>query len=204
MKKFLSKLPVMIVCLSLVVVGLAVYIYMLARPVSYGMTYTYSHVVAENETEIYGEPAGTKLEMNIKVLSDEKLVTDVLSGGEDGESVEAWIIRNKNKFILIPVTMEQEEYDALITQLKEDPDEWNAIWNGEGEGMPLFDVNAFTIKANFGEVNMDMKCSGAIIFASVFGAFELVLIAFAVVTVVFYVKSKNNNNPAETFKTENA
>lgn len=48
MKKFLSKLPVMIVCLSLVVVGLAVYIYMLARPVSYGMTYTYSHVVAEN------------------------------------------------------------------------------------------------------------------------------------------------------------
>ena len=142
--------------------------------------------------------------MNIKVLSDEKLVTDVLSGGEDGESVEAWIIRNKNKFILIPVTMEQEEYDALITQLKEDPDEWNAIWNGEGEGMPLFDVNAFTIKANFGEVNMDMKCSGAIIFASVFGAFELVLIAFAVVTVVFYVNSKKNNKPAETVNTENA
>ena len=204
MKKFLSKLPVMIVCLSLVVVGLAVYIYMLARPVSYGMTYTYSHVVAENETEIYGEPAGTKLEMNIKVLSDEKLVTDVLSGGEDGESVEAWIIRNKNKFILIPVTMEPEEYDALITQLKEDPNEWDAIWNGEGEGMPLFNINAFNINTNINGIKMDMKCSGAIIFASVFGAFELVLIAFAVVTVVFYVNSKKNNKPAETVNTENA
>lgn len=204
MKKFLSKLPVMIVCLSLVVVGLAVYIYMLARPVSYGMTYTYSHVVAENETEIYNEPAGTKIEMNIKILNDEKLVTDIFSGGNENENAEAWIIRNKNKFILIPETMEPEEYDALITQLKENPNEWNAIWNGEAEGMPLFDVNAFTIKANSGEVNMDMKCSGAIIFASVFGAFELVLIAFAALTVVFYVNSKKNNKPAETVKTENA
>lgn len=204
MKKFLSKLPVMIACLSLVVVGLAVYIYMLARPVSYGMTYTFSHVVAENETEIYDEPAGTKLEMNIKILNDEKLVTDIFSGENENENVEAWIIRNKNKFILIPETMEPEEYDALITQLKEDPNEWNAIWNGEAEGMPLFDVNAFTIKANFGEVNMDMKCSGAIIFASVFGAFELVLIAFAVVTIVFYVNSKKNNKSVETVKTENA
>lgn len=203
MKKFLSKLPVMIVCLSLVVVGLAVYIYMLARPVSYGMTYTYSHVVAENETGIYDEPAGTKLEMNIKVLSDEKLVTDVLSGGEDGESAEAWIIRNKNKFILIPITMEPEEYDALITQLKEDPNEWEAIWNGEAEGMPLFNINAFNINTNINDIKMDMKCNGAIIFASVFGAFELVLIAFAVVTIVFYVNSKKNNKSVETVKTEN-
>lgn len=70
--------------------------------------------------------------------------------------------------------------------------------------MPLFNINAFNINTNINGIKMDMKCSGAIIFASVFGAFELVLIAFAVVTVVFYVNSKKNNKPAETVNTENA
>lgn len=40
MKKFLSKLPVMIVFVVLAVAVLGLYIGMLARPVSYGMTYS--------------------------------------------------------------------------------------------------------------------------------------------------------------------
>lgn len=39
MKNFLKKMPVMIVFVALAVIGLLVYIPMLARPISYGMTY---------------------------------------------------------------------------------------------------------------------------------------------------------------------
>ena len=190
MKKFLSKMPVMIVFLSLAVVGLVFYIVMLARPVSYGMTYTWNHVVTEEDASTFGE-VGTEINMSIKIKNDRKMEQTIISEN-DGEPIETWIIRNGNKFIMIPVSMTEEEYEAQLEALKADKNEWDALWSGEGEGMPVFNVNAFGINVDLNEVNIDMTCTGAIVFASVFGAVELILITFAILSTIFYIKARKD------------
>ncbi len=183
-------MPVMIVFLSLAVVGLLFYIVMLARPVSYGMTYTWNHIVTEADASIFGE-VGSEINMTIKIKNDEKM-EQTLSSENNGEPVEAWIVRNGNQFIMIPVTMTEEEYDTFVEELKADEAEWNAIWAGEGEGMPVFNVNAFGINVDLNGVNIDMTCTGAIVFASVFGAVELILITFAILSTIFYIKARKD------------
>ena len=192
MKKFLSKMPVMIVFLSLAVVGLVFYIVMLARPVSYGMTYTWNHVVTEEETSTFGVEAGTEISYSLKILNDRKMEQSIIQE-DNGEPIEVWIIRNGNKFIMIPGGVSsEEEYDAMVEALKANKKEWDALWSGEGEGMPLFNVNAFSIKVDFNGVDINMTCTGAIVFASVFGVIEVALITFAILSTIFFVKSNKN------------
>lgn len=191
MKKFLSKMPVMIVFLSLAVVGLVFYIVMLARPVSYGMTYTWNHVVTEEDASIFGE-VGTEISYSLKILNDRKMEQSIIQEN-DGEPIEVWIIRNGNKFIMIPEGVSsEEEYDEMLEALKADKNEWDALWSGEGEGMPVFNVNAFNINVNFEGVEMEFACTGAIVFASVFGVIEVALITFAILSIIFFTKSNKN------------
>ena len=155
MKKFLSKMPVMIVFLSLAVVGLVFYIVMLARPVSYGMTYTWNHVVTEEEASTFGVEAGTEISYSLKILNDRKMEQSIIQE-DNGEPTEIWIIRNGNKFIMIPEGVSsEEEHEALVEALKANKDEWDALWAGEGEGVPVFNVNAFNINVNIEGVEME-------------------------------------------------
>ena len=192
MKKFLSKMPVMIVFLSLAVVGLVFYIVMLARPVSYGMTYTWNHVVTEEETSTFGVEAGTEISYSLKILNDRKMELSIIQEN-DGEPIETWIIRNGNKFIMIPVSMTEEEYEAQLEALKADEEVWNALWNGETE-TPIFEVNAFGIKANFSGIDIDLTCTGAIVFASIWGVVEVALITFGVLSLVFFLKDRKGSS----------
>ncbi len=192
MKKFLSKMPVMIVFLSLAVVGLVFYIVMLARPVSYGMTYTWNHVVTEEEASTFGVEAGTEISYSLKILNDRKMEQSIIQE-DNGEPTEIWIIRNGNKFIMIPEGVSsEEEHEALVEALKANKDEWDALWSGEGEGMPVFNVNAFNINVNIEGVEMEFACKGAIVFASVFGVTEVALITFAILSIIFFTKSNKN------------
>ena len=193
MKKFLSKMPVMIVFLSLAVIGLVFYIVMLARPVSYGMTYTWNHVVTEEDASIFGE-VGTEINYSLKILNDRKMEQSIIQEN-DGEPIEVWIIRNENKFIMIPEGVSsEEEYEALVEALKADKDEWNALWAGEGEGVPVFNVNAFSISVDINGVEIEFSCTGAKIFASIFAVVEVALITFAVLSTVFYIKNRKSTN----------
>ena len=194
MKKFLSKMPVMIVFLSLAVVGLVFYIVMLARPISYGMTYTWNHVVTEEDASTFGEEAGTEISYSLKILNDRKMEQSIIQE-DNGEPIEIWIIRNGNKFIMIPEGVSsEEEYDEMLEALKADKNDWDALWSGEGEGMPVFNVNAFNINVNIEGVEMEFACKGAIVFASVFGVVEAALITFAVLATVFYIKNRKSTN----------
>lgn len=190
MKKFLSKMPVMIVFLSLALVGLVFYIVMLARPVSYGMTYSYSHVVTEEDSALFGKEVGTEINMDIKIKNDKKMETTMLDTSE--EAVECWIVRNGNKFVMIPEGIgNEEEYDTAVEELKADEEVWNALWNGETE-TPIFEVNAFGIKANFSGIDIDLTCTGAIVFASIWGVVEVALITFGVLSLVFFLKDRKS------------
>ena len=201
MKKFLSKMPVMITLLSLAVVGLVFYVVMLARPVSYGMTYTYTHTVSEDEASL-DTPAGTTIGMKMQIMSDKRanmtIITD-LDTGKTEMMNEIWIIRNGNKIAMITSSMTEEEYDQAIEELKADEATWNALWAGEDQRVPVFEINSFRILPPVadGEMIDTMICNDAIVFAVVWGVIELALITFGVLSLVFYKKA-DKSTPAET------
>ena len=201
MKKFLSKMPVMITLLSLAVVGLVFYVVMLARPVSYGMTYTYTHTVSEDEASL-DEPAGTTIGMKMQIMSDKRAYMTVITDLDTGKSemmTEIWIIRNGNQIAMITSSMTEEEYDQAIEELKADEAAWNALWAGEDPSVPIFEINSFRILPPVadGEVVDTMICNDAIVFAVVWGVIELALITFGVLSLVFYKKG-DKSTPAET------
>ena len=199
MKNFLKKMPVMIVFVALAVIGLLVYIPMLARPVSYGMTYVYSHTVTEEESTAMGVAAGTEISMKIQILSDEKANYTAITNGES-EEIEVWIIRNGNQFILIPVTMTEEEYHETVDALKADEEEWNALWDESTGENALFSINAFKITPAAYLVTSGMGeliCNDAIIFAVLWGVLEVALIVFASLSVVFFIKGKKDSQTQE-------
>ena len=166
---------------------------MLARPISYGMTYTWTHVVTEEETSTFGVEAGTEISYSLKILNDRKMEQSIIQE-DNGEAIETWIIRNGNKFIMIPVSMTEEEYEAQVEALKANKNEWDALWAGEGEGMPVFNVNAFNINVNFEGVEMEFACTGAIVFAVVWGVVEVALITFGALSLVFFLKNRKGSS----------
>lgn len=195
MKKFLSKLPVMIVLLVLAVAILGLYIGMLARPVSYGMTYAYTETISEEDATLE-TPAGTTVSVEFEIVSDERAyMTAVTYSGIDMEGMKTslWIIRNGDKIAIIMNTMTEEEYRQSVDALKANEEEWNAFWeNGDNSSVIVRDVNAFkmTMPVDPGEEPMSMTCDGAIVFAVIMGVVEVALIAFAVISTIFFVKAK--------------
>lgn len=203
MKKFLSKLPVMIVLLVLAVAVLGLYIGMLARPVSYGMTYAYSKTISEEDATL-DKPAGTTVSVEFEIVSDERayMTAGTYSGIDVYEvKTSVWIIRNGDKIALITSTMTEEEYRQGVDDLKANEAEWNAFWeNADGSNPIITNVSAFkmTMPSDAGEEPVSMTCTGAIVFAVIMGVVEVALIAFAVLSVVFFVLKKKSPQTEET------
>ena len=195
MKKFLSKLPVMIVFLVLSVACLGVYIGLLARPVSYNMAYTLNITITEENQETYGEPVGTKIKGSYIVVDDTRMQSVMQTGDSEPEEVEMRIIRNGNKILLIPITMTDEEYNQMVEEAKADEEQWNAIWNDDANNPLIMTINAFKMQSE--PLPDALVCNGAIVFAVVFGVFELALIVFAVLSVVFYIKGKKGQSQTQ-------
>ncbi len=195
MKKSLSKLPVMIVFLVLSVACLGVYIGLIARPVSYNMAYTLNITITEENQETYGEPVGTKIKGSYIVVDDTRMQSVMQTGDSEPEEVEMRIIRNGNKILLIPITMTDEEYNQMVEEAKADEEQWNAIWNDDTNNPLIMTINAFKMRSE--PLPDALVCNGAIVFAVVFGVFELALIVFAVLSVVFYIKGKKGQNQTQ-------
>lgn len=195
MKKSLSKLPVMIVFLVLSVACLGVYIGLLARPVSYNMAYTLNITITEENQETYGEPVGTKIKGSYIVVDDTRMQSVMQTGDSEPEEVEMRIIRNGNKILLIPITMTDEEYNQMVEEAKADEEQWNAIWNDDTNNPLIMTINAFKMQSE--PLPDALVCNGAIVFAVVFGVFELALIVFAVLSVVFYIKGKKGQSQTQ-------
>lgn len=203
MKKFLSKLPVMIVLLVLAVAVLGLYIGMLARPVSYGMTYAYSETISEEDATLE-TPAGTTVSVKFEIVSDERAyMTMGTYSGIDMQEIKTsvWIIRNGDKIAFIVEGMTEEEYRQGVDDLKANEAEWNAFWeNADGSNPIITNVSAFkmTMPSDAGEEPVSMTCTGAIVFTVIMGVVEIALIAFAVLSVVFFVLKKKKPQTEET------
>ena len=188
MKKFLSKMPVMIVFLSLAVVGLVFYIVMLARPISYGMTYSYTQTVeTEQDATESGLPIGSEVSMHLKFKSDKRAeVTMTL--GENSITTEIWIVRMGNKVAMLNAVSEmtEEQYNQEVESFKADK---TLFENSAAE------INAFRIKSDTEDSTMsDMKCNGAIVFAVVWGVVEVALITFGALSLVFFLKNRKGSS----------
>ncbi len=188
MKKFLSKMPVMIVFLSLAVVGLVFYIVMLARPISYGMTYSYTQTVeTEQDATESGLPIGSEVGMYIKFNSDSRAVV-TMSAGENSITTEIWIVRMGNKVAMLDAVSEmtEEQYNQEVENFKAD----KTLFENSA-----VEINAFRIKFDTEDSIMsDMKCNGAVVFAVVWGVVEVALITFGALSLVFFLKNRKGSS----------
>ena len=193
MKKFLSKLPVMIVLLVLAVAVLGLYIGMLARPVSYGMTYSGA---------IPMDPASEEtIDSEMKFINSRIVIVEAtMSDGT--ESMRMWYLRDGNKIITLGYVasddstsgydMTEEDYNTAVEQYfsatEEEKTAMIEMLGGYAE------INAFTM----GDETASLTCTGAIVFAVIMGVVEIALIAFAVLSVVFFVLKKKKPQTEET------
>ena len=188
MKKFLSKMPVMIVFLSLAVVGLVFYIVMLARPVSYGMTYSITETATAED--VGGSMTGSGIQVGDEITAKIKFKNDTRATLttiiEDSENaIDMWVYRQGNKVAIIGPTLQipEEEYDQRVEQLKANEEMFN---------MSAVEINAFRM-AGEGETE-DMVCNGAIVFAVVWGVVEVALITFGALSLVFFLKNRKGSS----------
>ena len=171
MKKFLSCTKTAIALLIVAVLALGFYTYMLARPISYGMGYhnktAYDGGVFEGTIKFY--PDGTMVNRN----------TNFEEAQEDRYYY-------KNGYVFSLMAQTDEEYDKEVAAIDADFD--------AAVKTPFYasKINAFKeVPVSVDGYTTVYTCTPAIIFASVFGAFELILIGL---TTVSFVLSKKANN----------
>ena len=205
-EKFLKKMPVMIVFVALAVIGLLVYIPMLARPVSYGMTYVERYTATAEDAAIYGIEEGTEMTARMRFDDDKSVKMLIKTDGLEIE-MEMWIYRNGNKFTTVGMKsaagqvtadcMTEDEYNTQVEEIEalKDTEEWDSMWNSDY----TVSINAFRT----GEEGDYMLCEDAIIFTVLWGVLEVALIVFASLSVVFFVKGKKTASETTEEQTSN-
>ena len=183
----------MIVFVVLAVAVLGLYIGMLARPVSYGMTYSGA---------IPMDPASEEtIDSEMKFINSRIVIVEAtMSDGT--ESMRMWYLRDGNKIITLGYVasddstsgydMTEEDYNTAVEQYfsatEEEKTAMIEMLGGYAE------INAFTM----GDETASLTCTGAVVFAVIMGVVEIALIAFAVLSVVFFVLKKKSPQTEET------
>ena len=181
MKKFLKKLPVMVTLVVLAVAILALNIGMLARPVSYGMSYKGKAT------------AGDKTITTTYTFKNDKVVKVKQTEGEKTLEYEQWIVRKGNEIVMVPMgfktlpsgnnqgveLMTEEAYNTLAKTYENE-----TIWKGAVKAGGA-KINAYKITSEYND-DSSMINGGAIAYTVVMGLVEIALITFAVLSVVAY------------------
>ena len=157
MKNILSKTKTAIILLIVTVLSIGFYAYMLARPISYGMSY-HNETVYEGETFV-----GT-----LKYSSEGKVISE---NSNFDEPLELYYYY-KDGYVFNLVATTDEEYEAEVAYINENFDEALAS--------PFYAVktNAFKqVAAGMDEDATTYTCTGAIVFAVAGGVVVLALIA---------------------------
>lgn len=207
MKNFLSKKSSMITLLILAVAFLAIYIVMLARPVSYGWGYTGKH------TE-----AGVTTKARYTIWNDKTVTIKTVTSAENVKDtvyeMDCWMIRDGKyvisgndyvkefkKFVILGEeataedlkdmnenqVMTEEDYNDMVKFAEEmKKADKDAYYESLKERANT--VNAFKITEKIGDKTYEYTCRGAIAFAIVGGIVELVLVAGAAMAVVNNLK----------------
>ena len=168
MKKFLTCKATAIVLLVVTVISMGFYVYMLARPISYGMGY-------HNETAYEG---GT-FEGEMKFHLDGTMVNSNTNFAEEMKSRYYY----KNGYIFYLLAETDEEYEKEVETINNNFEE--AIQT------PFYadEINSFRLVASEGDgFETVYTCVPAIVFAVVGGVVEVLLIALLCVTILLRKK----------------
>ena len=197
MKKFLSKLPVMVTFVVVAVLLLALNIGMLARPVSYGMAY-------KGKTTQEGMTLDGKFTFkNNKVVKVNAKVD--MGGAKVDMDMEVYYVRKGNEVVILPffksvpdllkdelpenMVLTEKEFDEQLKALKADEATWDELWKSE----EVMKVNAFSV----GSGEEKLTCTGAVVYAVIMSVVDVALLAFATLSVVFFVLDKKQGKKTE-------
>lgn len=171
MKKFLSYTKTTVTLLLVTVLFLGFYTYMLARPISYGMSY-------HNETVYEGEV----FEGDLKFYPDGKVV---IKNTNFDETLEDYYYY-KDGYVFTLMAEADEEYEAEVAYINDNFD--------EAVASPFYaaKINAFRhVAEGMDRYVTTYTCSGAIIFAVAGGIGALALIALTALSFVLSKKTKS-------------
>lgn len=165
MKKFLKNKITMISLLVVSVLFLGFYVYMIARPISYGMVYT-------SKIELSGKEYVSKnTYYRDNIVKTEK---------SDGDEFTSYYYK-EGRYIVF-VSDSKAEYEEIIkTQ------DMSQVIKEYGEKM-----NAFCCVSSIDGEKIVSTCYGAIWFAVIAGVFELALITLAILSTIYVVKNKKS------------
>lgn len=172
MKKFLACMKTVVILSAVTILSLGFYVYMLARPVSFGMSY-------HNSTVYEGEV----FEGNMKFSSDSTMLTKNTSFNEEIESYYYY----KNGYIFFTMAETEEAYQKEVESI-------NADFEG-AVNLPFYasKINAFKLVSTGPDgYTMTYTCTPAIVFAVVGGVVELALLGASAVSLMLYIKTKKN------------
>ena len=170
MKKILSNKITTLILLIVTILSLAFYVYMLARPISYGMNY-------HNKT-VY---AGMEFEGNMKFNTDGTVIVNNTNFDEEMK----YYYYYKDGYVFSLLAQTEEEYEAEVKYIDENFE--------EAVASPFYaaKINAFRQVAEGLDSDVTTyTCTGAIVFAIAFGIVEFVLMVLTVLSFIFCKKVK--------------
>ena len=185
MKKFLSKLPVMIAMWIVTVAILTVMIIMAVRPVSYGWEYKC------DEQDVMG--FGENQEITI-TFEDERTYDMFVEMEGLTFEMDMWYLRNDDEYVTIGIaempplvqdymgetTISSIEYVEKVEYLKSDREFWREIW------LKADRISAFKCEMN----GVEFVCNGAIAFVVVFSILFATGLGFSTISTIFFVKGR--------------
>ena len=169
MKNILSSSKILRTLLIVTIISMGLYIYMIARPVSYGMGY-------HTETEYEGE----SFEGTMKFYPDRTFTNFNTNYGTEMESRYYC----KGGYVFFTLAQDEEEYNAEVAYICENFE--------EAVNTPFYAVKTNAFKQFFvGSDGYELvyTCGSAIVLAVVFGVVELILISLTAASFVVCKKS---------------
>lgn len=173
MKKILSNIKTVIGLLAVTTILLGFYIYMIARPVSYGMEY---------HTEY--EYAGVPFEGTFIFNADGSMVN--LNTNFDEELISRYYY--KDGYVFFTMAETDAEYEKEVEWINSN---FEKAINPVETPFYAGKINAFGLTSEGPDgFKVDYDCSNAVVFAVVGGVVEAMLIALTCVSYLFWKKSK--------------
>ena len=171
MKKVFSSTKTAIILLLVTVLFLGLYAYMIARPVSYGMSY-HNEIVYEGES----------FEGTLTFYRNGKVLNENSNFDEPFEMYYYY----KDGYVFNMMAKTDEEYEAEVAYINDNFD--NAV------ASPFYasSINAFKqVAVGMDEDVTTYTCTGAVVFAIAGGVGALALIALTTASFVLSKKAKN-------------
>lgn len=170
MKRILACKKIVIILLTVTILSTVFYAYVLARPVSYGMSY---HMEMEYENVTF--------EGTMRFFPDRTMVN--LNSNLDNEVKSRYYY--KNGYLFFTMALTDEAYEKEVASINDDFE--------KAVNSPFYaaKINAFKLVSKGVDDNTTpYVCTSAIRFAVAFGVVEVLLIALSVTCLILSKKAK--------------